>query len=253
MSVKADIVKSIKARLLKYGAAKTVDIFNENLTHEDKESYDLPAVFVEFASMPWQAYQKGTQKGEFTIGLHIIVDDYSQDLDKFFDPIELVHQYMEGFTPTGASGKMTRTNEDQDTDHERVADWTAFYDVAVHDASGDSRNLLESGTVVLELTKCIGSTILVTPIQGSDKKLVNLIYEEGGDNEIEFTATLNQSGTYTAATGVNTDSIVIEVDTGAGYNVVTPSFVVQVGDLVKITITRTDVALQSSVTLDGIA
>jgi hypothetical protein len=253
MAVKADIINSIKARLLKYGAAKTVDIFNENVTHDNKESYDLPAVFVEFAGMPYLPYQKGTQKGEFIIALNIIVDDYNRDLDKLFDPIELVHQYIEGFTPTGASGKMTRTSEDHDTDHERLVDWVAFYDVPVHDASGDSRNLLESGTVVLELTKCIGSTILVTPIQGSDKKLVNLIYEEGGDNSIEFTATLNQSGTYTAATGVNTASIVIEVDTGAGYNVVTPSFVVQVGDLVKITITRTDAALQSSVTLDGIA
>lgn len=253
MSAKATIVKEIAARLLNNEAAKTVDLFNEQIIHDNKETYERPAVFIEFATTEYIPYQKGSQKGVLNIALHIILDDYARDLDKFFDAIELIHQYMQNFKPSVASSKMERTTEVHDTDHERLADWTAFYQMGIEDQSGDERNLLESGQIVFEITKCIGATIQVTPVQGGTNKLVNVVYEEGADNVVQFDVLSNQAGTYSTVDGTNTDSVTVEIDTGGGFSVVAVPFVLQVGNEAKITIDRTDDAAQSAVIIQGIS
>jgi len=251
MSIKANIIKGIEAHLLLKGAAEKVDRFNEQILHDEKESYKRTAVFIEFNDILWTPYNKGSQQGVFLVGVHIILDDFAKDLDKFFDPIEKVHQFLQGFRPTAECGKMDRMSEVDDNDHERLADWVAFYKFNVKDESGDIRNQQQSGIVTLEITKCIDTSVIVTPIQGSNNKILTLIYEEGGDNEVEFEATVNQSGTYQSINGTNTDVITVEVDTGGGFNVVAVPFVVQPTNKVKVTIDRTDDSLQSVVTIQG--
>lgn len=253
MSVKGNIIKEIRAQLINNKIVKTVGLFNEQIVHDDKETYELPAVFVQFGEFLYTPLKKGSQKADYSIALHIIIDDYGRDEQKLFDKVEQVHQYIEQFKFTDSGGVATRFDELHDTDHERLIDWVAFYRVPIQDLSGDYRNLLDSGFVTLELTKCIGATIITTPIQGTTNKIINIIYQEQGDNEVEFTVEANQAGTYDAVNGTNTDTVVVEVDDGGGFSVVATPFVLQPTDEVKVTITRTDDSLQSAVVIQGIA
>lgn len=55
------------------GIVKHVDLWNENLQYiEDEQSWECPAVFVEFMPIQWQSLPHGVQEATINFRLHIV-------------------------------------------------------------------------------------------------------------------------------------------------------------------------------------
>ena len=74
-------------------------------------------------------------------------------------------------------------------------------------------------------------------------------FPEENDDVVEITVPSGAAGTYANEVLVNVATVVYELDTGSGFNFVTLPFTAATGNGLRITITRTDNNLDSSVTI----
>ncbi|MDY6206805.1 MAG: hypothetical protein SPI30_08710 [Prevotella sp.] len=109
-------------------AIKHIDLWNHNVEFiEQEESWERPAVFVEFAPIQWQAIQVGVEyRAEPTVNLHVVTDwtgsvsagsEFREESLKVFDMLEEIHKAltcMEGETFMEFDLVESRTNHNHE-------------------------------------------------------------------------------------------------------------------------------------------
>lgn len=169
MSAKLDIFNDIVTQLKKISDIETIELWNSQLENEsDETSFNFPAVFIEFADIPWtstnqQPSRLGVegnvskqQKGAGAlITLHIAFSQLNDETVSFpiispiIDKVYFSIQGLQGtfYTP------LLRVAERQDTDHDRVIDWQMDFNTMMN----------ECGELDTDLTKIDAGTIDVIP------------------------------------------------------------------------------------------
>lgn len=169
MSAKLDIFNDIVTELKKISDIETIELWNNQLDNENKEiSFNFPAVFIEFADLPWSSTNQQTprlgtsgniskqQKGEGAlITLHIAFSPLEDETISFpiISPIiDRVYLAVQGLNKE-FYGPLLRVTERQDADHNRVIDWQMDF----------STMMFESGEIDETLTQIPSGTIDVIP------------------------------------------------------------------------------------------
>jgi len=166
MSVKSNIWKGLKAKLLELkneGVLKHYAIYNTQIESESTEiPFDFPALFVEFSSIIWErtglravnSAQKNKQIGNVTITFHIAFEKYSSETDAFEEIDAEIDKIIEKFHVVVIDEFETallRSAERQDSNHNNVIVWQVdftcmvqetFEDKTVIDATGGDENKL---------------------------------------------------------------------------------------------------------------
>lgn len=168
MSAKLDIFNDIVTEIRKITEIETVELWNSQLVNEDREtSFNFPAVFIEFADIPWPSTNQPTPKlggeGDVTkqqkgagalITLHIAFSQLENETVSFpiISPIiDKVYFAVQGLQGLGSNfyGPLLRVAERQDVDHDRVIDWQMDF----------MTMMFECGELDTSLTKIIGGTL----------------------------------------------------------------------------------------------
>lgn len=85
--MRKQLYKFIEERLNELGDIKHIDIWNNQLTYpEEEQAFDIPAVFVEFASIKWDLLGRGAREADVTFVLHVATDSREE---KWSDNIEV--------------------------------------------------------------------------------------------------------------------------------------------------------------------
>ena len=167
MSAKLDIFNDIVTAIEAVSDIETIELWNSQLVNEDKEtSFNFPAVFIEFADIPWTSTNQPPSKlggeGDVTkqqkgvgslITLHIAFSQLENETVSFplISPIiDKVYFAIQGLNGT-FYGPLLRVAERQDTDHDRVIDWQMDFNTI----------MLECGELDPDLTKINAGTLAV--------------------------------------------------------------------------------------------
>lgn len=116
---------------------KHVDLWNRNVEFiEEEESWQRPAVFVEFGHIEWNPIQPGIEyRSEPELKLHIVTDwegsssacsPFKEESLKVFDLCDILHRHLrllhgEGFTALDLKGS------DTNHDHEDIVETIETY------------------------------------------------------------------------------------------------------------------------------
>lgn len=165
MSAKLDIFNDIVTELEKISEIETIELWNNQLDNENKEiSFNFPAVFIEFADLPWtstnqQPSRLGTEgnvsKQQKGIGALIILHIAFAPLEKetvsfpIISPIiDEVYFAVQGLQGTFYS-PLLRIAERQDTDHDRVIDWQMDFNTTMFECGELDTTLkeIDAGTI----------------------------------------------------------------------------------------------------------
>ena len=75
--MRKELYTAIKTAMEKIEAVKHVDLWNHNVEFiEQEDSWARPAVFVELGPIAWQPYVGGGYRGESSVRLHFVTDDW---------------------------------------------------------------------------------------------------------------------------------------------------------------------------------
>ena len=175
MSAKLDLFNDIVTEIKKITEIETVELWNSQLDNESEEiSFNFPAVFIEFAEIPWTTTKlkpsklgsKGDttkeQKGEGAlVTLHISFSQLEDETISFpiIDPvIDKVYFAIQGLSRIEKYTDLLRLSETQDTDHDRVIDWQMNF----------ITTLFQCGELDPKLTKIVGGTLGVDTVVDLD-------------------------------------------------------------------------------------
>ena len=167
MSAKLDIFNDIVTEINKIADIQTVELWNSQLVNEDKETpFNFPAVFVEFADIPWTSTNLNPsklggegdvtkqQKGDGTlIMLHITfsqLENETVSFPKISPIIDKVYFAIQGLTGT-FYGPLLRVAERQDTDHDRVIDWQMDFNTMMFECGELDPDLTKINAGVLDV------------------------------------------------------------------------------------------------------
>lgn len=94
----------------------------------EEEPFDMPAVFVEFGKIAWQALSGGGQYAEITVGLHILQRWMPEEYNElaYLDLLEKINRCLNGFSGD-CFGSMVRTLSIPCHDHEEILDSTEWF------------------------------------------------------------------------------------------------------------------------------
>ena len=165
MSAKLDIFNDIVTEINKIADIHTVELWNSQIINEDKETpFNFPAVFVEFADIPWTSTNlkpaklggegdvtKQQKGGGALIMLHIAfsqLENETVSFPKISPIIDKVYFAIQGLNGT-FYGPLLRVAERQDTDHDRVIDWQMDFNTM----------MFECGELDTSLKKITGGTL----------------------------------------------------------------------------------------------
>ena len=178
MSVKLDIfndiVTAVEAIVDINGikVINTVELWNSQLENEEDEiSFNFPAVFIEFAEIPWTSTNQqpstlGTQgnvtkeqKGEGALVMIHISHSELDDETISFPVIDAVNDKIyfaiQGLFKNEKYSPLLRITELQDVDHERVIDWQMGFLTTMFQCGelDDTLIKIDGGTITLVLAK----------------------------------------------------------------------------------------------------
>lgn len=159
MSAKKDLYLAIKAKIKEKTCIKHVRLFNNQFENMEKEdTFAFPCVFVQFLNLDWSTETEGVQKGDTTIRLHVGFETLkTEDLEKFDIIDDQIHKYIEGLESEDFS-KLSRTNEEQDVNHDNVYVWLMDYGTNLLDDSGARQGKMVKTTITgLEVNLCTDS------------------------------------------------------------------------------------------------
>jgi hypothetical protein len=139
MSVKKELYELVKAAVTALPEVKTFGHFNNQFdTEEDEQTFNNPAVFFEFADLPWQPSQlqsfnpQGTQQQkseacQFT--LHISYWSHEEEEDKFLALLDLVGKVYGGVTTIESANinPIQRLNDEDSNDHTEPIVWKTTF------------------------------------------------------------------------------------------------------------------------------
>lgn len=165
MSAKLDIFNDIVTALGSISEIQTVELWNNQLTNEDREkAFNYPAVFIEFSEILWTSTNltptrlssegnvSKQQKGDGAlIIVHTAFSQIENETISFpiISPIiDKVYFAIQGLNGT-FFGPLLRVAERQDTDHDRVIDWQMDFKTI----------MLECGELDTSLTEISGGTV----------------------------------------------------------------------------------------------
>ncbi len=134
--MRKNLYKDLCKKLQNLGI-KHVDLWNRNIEFiEQEESWERPAVFIEFGTISWQILTRGTvQKGEGTLKLHIITDwkgstafgsAFMDEALEYLDYSTKIQESLQGLKGKGYYGlylQETYTNHD----HEDIIESVEVY------------------------------------------------------------------------------------------------------------------------------
>lgn len=167
MSAKLDIFNDIVTELEEVSEIETIGIWNNQFDNEAEEiSFNFPAVFVEFADIPWistnqhpsrsgsQGNIAKEQKAPGTlITLHIGFSELKDETKSFPDIDAILDTVYFKIQGLGANkdfySALLRVAERQDTDHNRVIDWQMDF----------STEMFQCGELDEDLTKIDARTL----------------------------------------------------------------------------------------------
>lgn len=176
MSAKLDVFNAIKTALETIKVSndrviQTVGLWNNQLDTEKKEfPFNFPVCFIEFVPIRWNiSHQRPSRVGsqgdiqkqqngeQSTITIHIgfaefgDAKDILETLDPVIDAVYFAIQGKDGdlFTP------LLRSEERQDTDHDRVIDWQMDFTTSFSQLGEQDAGLLKiaANTLALQITK----------------------------------------------------------------------------------------------------
>lgn len=142
--------------IAKYGSVDYISVWNDQFNAEDEEHViPKPAIAIDFpAADGWKTATNNWQTGSLVISVyvayHTIADSnfFASDLEKEesmkrFDYLQDVQILLQGLN-LGAAGKLSRTNEYQDTNADHISVDRIDYLTTVEDCLADpDRNLIE--------------------------------------------------------------------------------------------------------------
>lgn len=149
MSAKLNTYNAIKAQILgQVPKIKTVQLFNNQFDKEAAEdAFSYPAVMIQFLSLPWVTEPQGLQKADALIRLHVGFHSYKSEDVEILTLLDEVHAALSGFTVANLLGAMTRTNEEQDINHDSVSVWLVDYSTQIVDVAGHRNRHLVNASI----------------------------------------------------------------------------------------------------------
>ncbi|MDD7303044.1 MAG: hypothetical protein PUG76_00665 [Prevotellaceae bacterium] len=121
---------------------KHIDLWNHNVEFiEQEESWERPAVFVEFVPIRWVAIQPGAEyRAEAQINLHVVTDwsgsvsagsEFREDGLRVFDLLETIHGVLAGadgdtFMELDLAGSQTNHNHEEIIENIEMYQCVAF-------------------------------------------------------------------------------------------------------------------------------
>lgn len=137
------------ALIATYGECKYIAPYNDQFNNEDQEHpISKPAIAIGFPSSDgWETKTSNQQQGDLVISIyvayHTIADGnfFGSTLEKTesmkrFDYLQVVQNLLQGLD-LGAAGKLGRTNEFEDANHDHVSVDRIDYLTAVEDCLAD--------------------------------------------------------------------------------------------------------------------
>lgn len=110
---------------------KHIDLWNHNVEFiEQEESWERPAVFVEFGRIDWQPYTGGGHRGSGVVRLHIVTDWIDGGQDESWNFSEKLYTALEGLGGESFDGMVltgTETNHNHEDILESIDTYTVRY------------------------------------------------------------------------------------------------------------------------------
>lgn len=168
MNVRGTFYKELSAKLLAIvdnldkPIIKHIDLWNDQLNDDWDEPFETPAIFLEFAPIPWKSVGGHRQMADTSINLHLVNDvrHQSKSGSKFIDKallhldiIDVVNHWITGWRGS-CNGSLSRTNSIQDHYYGKLIRHTETYKVRFEDtAAMIPYGKVEGDKYVLELEK----------------------------------------------------------------------------------------------------
>lgn len=108
---------------------------------EEEQPFNCPAVFIEFAPIPWRTLSRGVREAEVQITLHVVIDSrvgHWSDTIYVFEFLDTIHKALFGLRAVEDKRTMdslTHLQSATDSDHGELEDNKETYTCHVTDAT----------------------------------------------------------------------------------------------------------------------
>ena len=159
---------SLSEKLRTVAGNKDIDLYKgQYLDGEKNESFNCPAVFIQFGDTPWVEQGAGVQEGDCTITFHCVVKTVldTKNIDLYqpqkreeklahltFD--DAVHECLQRFTPEGCCRELWRVHSEYDQAPDQLTVTKLTYTTRLVQRIANPRYVAQSitGVQVRELT-----------------------------------------------------------------------------------------------------
>lgn len=120
-----------------------IDLWNQNVEFIEQETFDVPAVFIEFMPIQWKTLGQGVQQAELTVRLHIVTRWVAptnmqsiafNEAIAYLDIPNFVVKQMQNVVVPGANG-FVRKSSTINHNHGEIIDSTEDYATLITDYS----------------------------------------------------------------------------------------------------------------------
>lgn len=124
---------------------------------EEEQPFNCPAVFIEFAPIPWRTLQRGVREADVQITLHVVIDSrvgHWSDTDLVFEFLDTIHTALFGLHITEGKRTMDSLSIVQsvtDNDHGELEDNKETYTCHVTDATAYPFTSMSSKNITFEV------------------------------------------------------------------------------------------------------
>ena len=130
--MRKELFNAIKTKLANdVPEVKHIDLWNHNVEFiEQKDGWERPAVFVEFATIEWAPFQGGVQRGKGIVSIHIVTDWTEGEYDAAFDISRKIHSALDGLCGENFNGMAlasTNTNHNHEEILESIDNYAVRY------------------------------------------------------------------------------------------------------------------------------
>lgn len=121
---------------------KHFDLWNQNVEFiEQDTTFDMPAVFVEFAPILWKTLGNNVQQADVEVRLHVVTEykgatadnsEFQTDALAYFDLLDAINKKIFGLSGTGFNA-FKRTSSATNHNHEEIIESIEVYSTNVID------------------------------------------------------------------------------------------------------------------------
>ena len=147
--MRKEIYLAVADRLMATGEIRHVDLWNRNVEFIEDETFDMPAVFVEFQPIIYKNVKDAVQRAQVSMSLHVVTrmagitsdGGFAQEEAlAYFDLIDTVHRAVHGLSGEHFSPLVriqSHTNDDQD----EIIENLEVYECMIEDNSACCRKI----------------------------------------------------------------------------------------------------------------